>query len=66
MRFSAHPVLLDEGLSLIIGDRVAHLTPAQGFGLAQKLIRQSTRAVIAEETTKSGTVKRGDVCRRAK
>ena len=63
------PVVTND-LAVQIGSRKVPLTPSQAFGLAEKLIRAGTRAMIVEEADRAAvldTVREGagrDVYRR--
>jgi hypothetical protein len=49
------PVVTND-LAIQIGGRKVPLTPSQAFGLAEKLIRAGTRAMIVEEADRAAVI----------
>jgi hypothetical protein len=49
------PVVTND-LAVQIGGRKVPLTPSQAFGLAEKLIRAGTRAMIVEEADRAAVL----------
>lgn len=43
----------DDGLALTIGKRRVSLKPAEGFALAERLIRGATRAIVQDEADRA-------------
>jgi hypothetical protein len=42
-------VSFGDGLTIVVGDRAARLTPSQGFSVAQRLMRRATTALVVEQ-----------------